>query len=375
MALTPFYSILLISTAAIAYEILLIRILSIVQWHHFAWMIISLALLGYGASGTVIALARSWLEARFEQAFAVTALLFSVAMVLCLVLGQRVPFNALEVIWDPVQLVYLAELYLLFMLPFLFAGGCIGLTFACRGERADRIYFSDLLGAGFGAALAIAVLFLLPPQQAVIVFAGLALAASALAATRAGSGDGSGDGSGRWPRGPVPRILASLQLAWLACLVFVGAGDRIELRMSEFKGLSQALEVVDARVLAERSGPLGLLSVVESPRVPFRHAPGLSFTTQHLPPAQLALFTDGDGISVISAFKGDAAELGFLGDVTAALPYQLLDRPRALILGAGTGYDVLLALHNGAARIDAVELNPQVAELLHEDFAEFSGNL
>jgi spermidine synthase len=36
---------------------------------------------------------------------------------------------------------------------------------------------------------------------------------------------------------------------------------------------------------------------------------------------------------------------------------------------------VLLALHNGATRIDAVELNPQVAELLHEDFAEFSGNL
>jgi hypothetical protein len=213
----------------------------------FRLVIISLALLGYGASGTVIALARSWLEARFEQALAVTALLFSVAMVLCLVLGQRVPFNALEVIWDPVQLVWLAQLYLLFMLPFLFAGGCIGLAFACRGERADRIYFSDLLGAGLGAALAIAVLFLLPPQQAVVVFAGLALAASALAMiraatqgpTRAGSGDrsgdASGDGSGRRPHRPVPRILASLQLAWLTCLVFVGAGDRVELRMSEFK--------------------------------------------------------------------------------------------------------------------------------------------
>ena len=40
-----------ISASAIAYEILLMRLLSIVQWHHFAHMIISLALLGYGASG------------------------------------------------------------------------------------------------------------------------------------------------------------------------------------------------------------------------------------------------------------------------------------------------------------------------------------
>jgi hypothetical protein len=113
--------------------------------------------------------------------------------------------------------------------------------------------------------------------------------------------------------------------------------------------------------------------------VPFRHAPGLSFTTQHLPPAQLALFTDGDGISVINAFDGNAAGLGFLGDVTAALPYRLLERsegrPKVLVLGAGAGYDVLLALHNGAARIDAVELNPQVVELLRGEFAEFSGKL
>ena len=63
-----FLATLLISTAAIGYEILLMRVLSIVQWHHFAYMIISLALLGYGASGTFIAINRRWLEKRFELA-------------------------------------------------------------------------------------------------------------------------------------------------------------------------------------------------------------------------------------------------------------------------------------------------------------------
>ena len=48
-------AIALISGAALAYEILLIRLFSIIEWHHLAFLIISLALLGYGASGTLLA--------------------------------------------------------------------------------------------------------------------------------------------------------------------------------------------------------------------------------------------------------------------------------------------------------------------------------
>ena len=352
-------AVLLISCAAIAYEILLMRVLTIVQWHHFAWMIISLALLGYGASGSAIALTRKWLEPRFEAAFALSALLFSITMILCLWLGQRIPFNALEIIWDPLQWAYLAVLYLLFMVPFFFAASCIGMAFSCRREFVDRIYFFDLLGAGLGAALLIAALFLWLPQAVAIGLAALALAASALAGRSAARRRG----------------LLVVQAVWLGCLAYAAATDPIGLHMSPFKGLSQALEVVDARKRAERSGPLGLLTVVESPGVPFRHVPGLSFNTRHLPPDQLAVFTDGDAMSMITSFDGDAAALGYLGDVTAALPYRLLDRPRVLVLGAGAGADVLLALHNGAAAVDAVELNPQMADLVSKDFADYAGNL
>ena len=98
-----FLATLLISTAAIGYEILLMRVLSIVQWHHFAYMIISLALLGYGASGTFIATGKRWFEQRFEFSFAVSALLFSITMIACYVLGQQIPFNALEIVWNPRQ--------------------------------------------------------------------------------------------------------------------------------------------------------------------------------------------------------------------------------------------------------------------------------
>jgi len=83
-------SISLISAAALGYEVLLTRLFSIIHWHHFAYMIISLALLGYGASGTFLTLAGPWLQSRFRSVFAANAGLFGIAMVLCFGLAQRV---------------------------------------------------------------------------------------------------------------------------------------------------------------------------------------------------------------------------------------------------------------------------------------------
>jgi len=69
---------------------------------------------------------------------------------------------------------------------------------------------------------------------------------------------------------------------------------------SPYKGLSLALTTPETRVIAERTGPLGRLSVIESPGVPLRHAPGLSLATRLAPPEQLGVFTDGDGMSRIT---------------------------------------------------------------------------
>ncbi len=347
------------SAAAIGYEILLMRVLSIVQWHHFAYMIISLALLGYGASGTFIALFRKQLEQRFELAYAVSALLFSVAMPVCFIVGQRVPFNALAIIWDWREFLYLSLIYMIFFVPFFFAACCIGLAFTCRRDYISRIYFFDLLGAGLGAVLIMGALFAVFPQNALLMLAGLAVVASALVGLVSGS----------------RRSLAALQVLWLVFIAFGVPEQWLTLRLSEYKGLSQAMQVIGAETLSVSSSPLGLLTVVDSATVPFRHAPGLSLGTRHVPPEQLAVFTDGDSMSAITRYDGDLDKLGYLGDVTAALPYQLLDSPEVLVLGAGAGTDVLLALRNGASHVAAVELNPQMTQLVRETYADFSGRL
>jgi spermidine synthase len=140
-------------------------------------------------------------------------------------------------------------------------------------------------------------------------------------------------------------------------------------------GLSRTLQVPGARLVAERSGPLALLSAVESPTVPFRHAPGLSIQSPALPPLQLGVFLDGDALTTIDAYDGRPGQPAYLGHTTDALAYALKARPEVLVLGVGGGRGVLQAVAHGAARVDAVEVNPDMVRLVREDFSTFAGRL
>jgi SAM-dependent methyltransferase len=350
----------IVSAGVLAYEVLLMRSFAIVQWHHFAYMVISIALLGFGASGSFLALAQGWLKPRFSAAFAGNAALFGLSAVASFALAQRLPFNALEVVWEPRQLGYLLLLYGLFTVPFFCGANCIGLAFVRFGDRIGRIYRYDLVGAGVGSLGIVLALFALTPSNCLRLLAGLGIAAAALAL--------AGErGARRWVVGlmAVAAVIvpAAVPSSWTA------------LRLSEYKGLSQALQVPDTAVIDEISSPLGLLTLVRSPTIPFRHAPGLSLHNTVEPPDQLGLFTDGDSLSVITAFDDDRDSLAYLDFTTSALPYHLRRQPRVLVLGAGGGADVLQAVYHQASRIDAVELDPAVVRLVRDVHGDFAGGI
>src|SRR5256885_5062508 len=107
MAPPPVIAVALLSAAALAYEVLLMRLFSIVLWHHFAYMIISLALLGYGASGALVIAAQGVVQRHFAPLFSTVAAAFGIGSIACFVLAQRVPFNPLEIFWDPFQSLHL----------------------------------------------------------------------------------------------------------------------------------------------------------------------------------------------------------------------------------------------------------------------------
>jgi hypothetical protein len=348
----------LLSAAAIAYEILLTRLFAVALWHHFAYMIISLALLGYGASGTFLVFVRHRALARFGVSFAALAVSFGLAAIGCYALAWRLPFNPLEVIWDWRQQLYLAAMYLLLALPFFTAGSAIGLSLAARPARIGAIYRADLTGAGTGALSIVLAMFVLAPEDCLRVIAAVAFGAAAFALASDG-----------WRRAPfaLAVIAAPAALAWPTTW--------LEPKPSPYKGLSLALTIPETRIVAERSGPLGRLSVIESPGVPLRHAPGLSLATRLAPPEQRGVFTDGDGMSAMTRFTGDFKPLDYLDQQTTALPFHLLERPATLVLGAGGGADVLQALYHHASRVDAVELNPQMVDLVDREFVEFTGRI
>jgi spermidine synthase len=93
------------------------------------------------------------------------------------------------------------------------------------------------------------------------------------------------------------------------------------------------------------------------------------------PPEQRGVFTDADALSAITRFDGDTAPLGYLDYITSAAPYHLLPAPTTLILGAGAGEQVLLAILHGVPKIVAVELNPQIVQLVRGDYADFAGGI
>ncbi|GAH08543.1 unnamed protein product, partial [marine sediment metagenome] len=146
-----------------------------------------------------------------------------------------------------------------------------------------------------------------------------------------------------------------------------------KLNISQYKSLRVALNLPQAKVLKEVSSPLGLIDVVESSAI--RYAPGLSLNFKGEIPPQLALFTDADSMSAITNFQNELSNLRYLDYISSALPYHLLDKPEVLIVGAGGGGEVLTALYHGAALVNAVELNPQVVNLVKDEYAEFSNRI
>ncbi len=353
-----FLALLLLSAATLAYELALMRAFSIALWHHLAYMVISIALLGFGASGTFLALWPGFRRRDPEKTFAVFTVLFALSLPFCFALAQRIPFDPFQLLWDWRQWLSLAAYYLAFFLPFFLGATAVALLLAEQAQQAPRVYFCNLLGSGLGSLLLVVFLYLGPPERAVLMAYLLALIAAVLV-LRA------------FPAGPRVALLAILVLTFF---VFE-SGDALQIRLSQYKGLSLALNLPDAKIEAQRHSPLGRVDVVRSPA--FRHAPGLSLASPATPPQQLGLFVDGEAAGAMTAFDGRREPLQFLDWTTTAAPYHMLHPPeaRVLILGAGGGSDVLLALYHGSGRIEGVELNPQIIELAQKDYGQFTGNL
>jgi SAM-dependent methyltransferase len=369
-------ALLLVSASVLSYQVILVRAFSIGQWHHFAYMVISIALLGFGASGTLLAALerkRASTAARFQVShvgwFAISATSFAIALPVSFWLTQRIPFDPFLIIWDWQEVLYLGSYYLALFVPFFAAATAIGLALTSESEKCPRLYAFNMAGSGAGALLALVLLSVAAVEWALLGVTGLAQGAAILALY---------DGKFFLDRGS-RRLFAGAGVAIMAILTLASVFRPPTVRLSQYKGLSYARNLPEAKVVAERSSPLSRVDVVASPAI--REAPGLSLIApmDAVPPRQLGLYMDAESAGAITAFDGDISKLNYLDWMITAAPYfAAQDSPRDLrvcVLGAGGGAGVLLALRHAARQVDAVELDPNVPQLLRGQFREFAGGL
>ncbi len=357
-ATPPLLSIFILSASALAYEVLLIRLFSIIHWHHFAFMVISIALLGYGVSGSLITVFRRWLLDNYDGVFIINILLFGLSSIACFIVVQQLPFNTLEILWDSSQWQRLLLSYLLLTLPFFFVANAIALTIMRFHRKIPLVYGTDLIGAGMGAVLIMALLQIFTPDALLRILAIIGITAGFFALSNLCNRQ--------------KQITASVLL--LCILAVVSMPQKwVDLRLSEYKGLAQTLLIKDVSLRSSHSSPVSQTDVVQSPFIPFRYAPGLSLQSPAGPPEQLAVFRDGDEMTVIDHVT-DSSSLEYFDYMSSALPYHVHSSPQnTLVLASATGAQILQAHSHEITQIDAVEPDKQLSLLISEQYADYYG--
>ena len=317
----PAVTIAVVTVVALVLELTSIRLFAYIGSAQATSTALSIALLGLGAGAAIrVRWPRGAAPPRAASGLALALL----ALVVATVAGASLPWLAA-----------------LALVPFALAGMLVADAYAARGRAATRAtYAIDLFAAACGCLVAPR---LLGPLGPVAIMAALGLVGCGLALTLVER------------RGRTVAALAIVALAHASVLVLGGAlpdGPLAAMLGSDPRSEKAIVEAgTSARDVVDSVwSPLGRLDVRRLP------ADG---------DLRLGVFTDG--MSPTYLVKEAEAKTGAFEatwGLLMALPYRALRPARVLVLGAGAGASVWLALRHGAARVDAVEVNPAIPELL-----------
>ena len=388
-------AVFLTSAGVLMLQVALTRLFSFTLWYHFAYVVISLALLGYGASGALLSAFPGILRGNLGRTLFLCALGSAVLIPVSLLVYSHTPFYPLRLFVEEAQWWYLLAYYAAAGAPFFLAGVCIAGAISAASERVTRVYCADLVGAGLGAGLVVPLIWRLETPGVVMLASGLMAGAAVC-----------------WAIWWQPRIAAAPVVLIVALAVGGGSFWRsLEFHPSVDKQMAQ-LEAARAQPPLPGDGKPQSTACDTTPTSParstrlWRHLPrwtrwgavfrvdvldtadqvirrfpsaGASARFHDLAPSFMFLPHDGDAAAVI--YDGRDARALAMFDNRAplraiALPYVLLKRKaKVLVIGAGGGTDVLAALRCGAASITAVDLDPLTVRLVTRDLAEYAGML
>ncbi len=318
----------LLSATLLGLELAWTRILAAEFFYTFAWLVLSLAILGLGLGALAL---RALPEPIADRAAGPLLLLTGLAALAGPPLVFALDVDLSSVLRDGAMAVRFAAMLALLGGAFFFGGGALALLFRRDPRRIARLYAADLFGAALGVALALPLMNAIGTPAATWVIPIPALVAAALSLP------------GFWRLAPAALVVAATLLA--------SGGEALLRRDREDR----------APVIHTHWDAMGKVRIYEYDE---------SFR---------GIEIDHAANSPVYAFDGNwdrPDSLRFEFGIDVGFLIERFDSCTFLSLGSGGGSEVLQALQAGGSEIHAVEVNPYVNRLMLDgELAEFSGHI
>jgi hypothetical protein len=360
-------NVLAFSTAfvVLATQVLVHRLVQAKLVSNFAFLVLSLTMLGFALSSVVLTRWQQVLLERADDVIVVSSALFVLSLLAVSWGFCHAPVaensNRLDRVVVLLNLVRCVPLALLFAIPFGWCGVILGLLLSSPGLSTRRIYAFDLVGSALGAFLVVPAISYIGVEASLLVVAAGLLGICWLILL---------------PRRPLTRMAAG---AAALSLVLSGAAIRPMFRMSyaSQSPLGATQDPGSGYVLEHIAwDPVARIEVTRVPPP----TPGTSAWPSLIgtKPEFLALFQklltqNNNAFTYAVAYDGQRSSLDGIEDTLYAAAYHAtsVPRPRVLIVGVGGGFDVLTALHADAPEITGVEINAATVRILRRSYEPY----
>ncbi len=328
-----------LTLATLAYEITLTRVFSVIMWYHFAFVAISVALLGL----TIGALIVHHFPDRFPVAaarrqMAWCSLLFSASIVPCLLILLSVKFIPelnLRGLWSVLITCSVVSI------PFVFSGVAVTVALTRFPLRVNRLYAADLIGAAVGCAVVVALLNSLDAPSVIIAVGALGAVGALFFAL---------DASIKWG-------------AWLAAVLAVVLGT---------------LAVVNGNLSRDGKALVKVAWVKGQRDPPHLKEAWNAFsrlTVDGPPSAPTGITIDGTAGTALLPFDGNPASAASRRDDFTSLVHYVRPHADVAVIGSGGGADVLSSIAFGDRSVTGIEINPGILHLANGVYGSYTGHL
>lgn len=354
-----------ISAVVLGLEVLQTRLLAYSIPMLFIYAVVGIALLGFGAAGTLVAARQHWLEPEVLPRYqAWSALAFCASVVIAhAVFGRLTPFI------EPSNFATLG-LSAVLCLPFFAAGTLITLSLSAQGS-SDAAYAANLIGSGLGCFLPVLALGALTAEQ---LLAAIALLAFVCAI---------------WYVANLPQRTVGIGVATAAVFVLVLAALAAPAWMFPVQPEPEPLGQLawqyryahENGIVVEKAydrwNPTGRIEIVRLHHVPAGPEPYPAMFYAQDSSAGSSLF-QWDGRDIASV-KPSATEPGsFVSRLCTETQYgqgYYTHRSRVLVIGLGGAPDLQCALYHRADSVDVVEINQDSIAAVRGKFNRWLGNV